>query len=480
MAKSKRDARADIDWYLISIDRLKQIGLVILLLLIGLGVWWYWSNNKRSPRSSAEAAITEARQALNALAASKSLADHRNEFDRAQKKLEDAGSLMSQARYVDAQGAAVESQTISRAAMSGTSGTESDAQFLTVEGEVQFQKSSTSEWKRAETRTPLYNGDWVKTADNASTELIFSNGSLYTVGPNALLEIYSQFNPQTSKKNNAVQMQVGSIEVATTDDASTVRTPGSQVTVDSESTTQVGVDRSKATAVVATKGSASVLPSSGGTAVKINSGEKVSATAEGSLSTVKKLTSPPALLVPADNQVFQMAGESKVDFNWEAVPGASGYLLQVSRSRLFTTLEINSKRQKTTASAKVTDNGAFYWRVASLGADGDAGPFSSFRRFRVSGGNRAEAGPSINAEAPPPNLRLNKPYAIGGPFYMIEGNTDPGATVLINDEEVDVESNGHFKKLVSFNKVGRNAVVVKAINAAGKQTVQSESVLVEE
>ena len=60
-------------------------------------------------------------------------------------------------------------------------------------------------------------------------------------------------------------------------------------------------------------------------------------------------------------------------------------------------------------------------------------------------------------------------------------NTDSvGLRDVINDEEVDVDSTGHFKKLVSFSKVGRNAVVVKAVNAAGKQTVQSETVLVEE
>ena len=52
---------------------------------------------------------------------------------------------------------------------------------------------------------------------------------------------------------------------------------------------------------------------------------------------------------------------------------------------------------------------------------------------------------------------------------MIEGTTDPGSTVFINDEEVDVESDGHFKGFVSFSKVGRNSVVVKAVNAAGKQ-----------
>jgi len=53
-------------------------------------------------------------------------------------------------------------------------------------------------------------------------------------------------------------MQIGSVEVATTDNASSVRTPGSQITVDSESDQQVGVDAQKATAVMAKKGSASV------------------------------------------------------------------------------------------------------------------------------------------------------------------------------------------------------------------------------
>jgi hypothetical protein len=45
---------------------------------------------------------------------------------------------------------------------------------------------------------------------------------------------------------------------------------------------------------------------------------------------------------------------------------------------------------------------------------------------------------------------------------------------------VEVESNGHFKKLVSFNRVGRNPLVVKALNASGKTNVQSVTVIVEE
>ena len=63
---------------------------------------------------------------------------------------------------------------------------------------------------------------------------------------------------------------------------------------------------------------------------------------------------------------------------------------------------------------------------------------------------------------------------------MIEGKTEPGATVFINEEEVNVEANGHFKKLISFSKTGVNSIVVKAIDAAGNQTVKSDSVRVEE
>lgn len=480
MAKKRsKMTGADVDWYLISIDRLKQIGLVVLILLLSAAGYWFWQKEKGNPRSNAESAIADARQALNSLASSQQFNVHRAEFDRAQRKLDEANTLFAGTKYMEAQGAAVESQTISRTALSGGADRENDAQFLTVEGDVKYQKGSSGDWKGADPRTPLFNGDWVKTGDHASAELIFSNGSLYTVGSNALLEIYSQINPATSKKTNEVKMQVGSVEVATTDDQSTVRTPGSRVVIDAESTTLVGVDRAKATAVVATKGTASVASSTGGEAIKLTSGEKVSATAAGQVSNVKKLVQPPAILSPADNQVFQMTSDLRVQFAWDKEPAATGYVLQVSRSRLFSTLEINSKRQTATAFAKVTSEGSFYWRVASVAADGDNGPFSSFRRFRVSGGQRPGT-TAVSADREPPKLQINKPYSIGGPFFMIEGTTESGATVFINDEEVDVESNGHFKKLVSFNKTGANAVVVKAIDPAGNQSVKSETVFVEE
>jgi type II secretory pathway pseudopilin PulG len=481
MATRKNAASNEsLDWYLISIDRLKQIALVVFLALLALGIWFYVSRQRGNPRTQAESAMADARQALNSLASSKDFNAHRAEFDRAQKKLDDAGTLFSGNKYIEAQAAAVESQTISRAAVTSGGDADNDAHFLTVEGDVQYQKGSSGDFKRADLRTPLVNGDWVKTGDSASAELMFQNGSIYTIGPNALLEVYSAVNPQTARKTNAVQMKVGSVEVATSNDQSTVRTPGSQIVVDSESTAEVGVTKAQETAVVAVRGSSSVAPAAGGEAVKLSAGDKLNATSAGSLSPVRKLVMPPALANPPDNQVYSITADSQVKFEWQPQPGAVAYQLQVSRSRLFSTQEINSRREKTQATAKVTSEGMFYWRVASVGGDGDAGPFSPFRRFRVSGGGSSGNASQSGGDTTPPPLTLKAPFNIGGQFYIIEGQTESGATVFINDEEVDVESSGHFKKLVSFNKVGQNSVVVKAVDAAGNQTVQSQTVLVEE
>ena len=474
MAKKKRQSGADIDWYLISIDRLKQIGLVVLLLLLGGAGYWFWQNQKGNPKSNAESAIADARQAINALAASAEFNSHRNEFNRAQRKLDEATAHFAAARFNEARDSAVESQTISRAALSGGTDLDSDAQFITVEGDVQYQKGASSDWKDADARLSLVNGDWVKTGARASAELLFSNGSLYTVGPNALLEIYSAVNPQTSRKVDAVQMRVGSVEVATTGEASQIRTPGTQVTVESESTTHIGVNASQATDVIATRGGASVAPSAGGEAVRVAAGEKITGDSGGILSPVKTLSMPPALLSPGDNQVFQLSPDLRVELIWAAREGALGYVLQVSRSRLFSTQEINTRRTRTSAIAKVTSEGAFYWRVAAIGPDGDVGPFSSFRRFRVSGGGRSAS------DRTPPALTMKAAFHVGGQFYTIAGTTEPGATVFINDEEVDVQASGAFQKLIALDKLGPNTIVIKAVDAAGNQKVESQTVIVEE
>lgn len=479
MAKGKKSL-GPADWYLISIDRLKKIGVVLLLAVIAGGTYFYLDSQKRDPRQRAESAIADAEDALNDLASSDEFTTYKAEFERGRVKLEEARRLLAREDFPESEGAAIEAHTIAQSALARQPGErDSDAQFLSVEGDVQLQKASSSEWKKADARTPLFNGDWVKTGGSASAELIFSNGSLYTVGPNALLEIYSAVNPATSKKQNTVQMQVGSVEINTTDDISTVKTPGTQVVVNSESTAQVGVDAGKSTEVLSLKGTAAVTPTSGGTGVQLASGETVKASGAGALSTKRQFLQPPALSSPPDNQTFRGASDSRVQFSWVANPKAVAYQLQVSRSRLFAGVEINAQRTTPNATARVSSEGSFYWRVASIDDRGQVGPFSTFRRFRVSGVGSTPT-QAAESDKTPPTLQLKRPFNIGGAYYMIEGRVEPGATVFINDDEVDVQPDGVFKKLVSFTAVGWNNVIVKAIDPAGNETVQAEKVHVKE
>ena len=473
-------AGVDIDWYLISIDRLKKIGIVLLVLLLAGGAYLYWDYTNKNPRLRAERAIADAQEALNELAASKDFASFRTEFDSGNKKLEEAKGLLTAAQYPQAEESAGQAQTIVAAALAKIPGEEdADAQFLTVEGDVQFQKNGAGDFRKADARTALFNGDWVKTGGGASAELIFSNGSLYTVGPNALLEIYAAMSPGTTRKQNSVEMQIGSVEINTSDAASTVRTPGTQVVVSSQSTAQVGVDsQTKTTQVVNLRGTAGIGGTGGQPEVTLNAGQQISATPQGQLSEVRDVLMPPALLGPADNQVFQAASDRRVEFNWSDRQEAVGYQLQVSRSRLFSRNEINSRRSEPRAAARVTADGPFFWRVASIDNSGRTGPYSPFRRFRVSG----LSGPSSTAttDKTPPSLQLKDPYRLGGATYQFEGKTEPGATVFINDQEIDAQSDGTFRKLITFERLGINVVVIKAIDPAGNTTVQQQRVRYEE
>ena len=478
-ARRKKESGADIDWYLISVDRLKQLIVVLVIALIGAAAFLYY-RSQQTPEQKAQKAIAAAEVSLNELAASKSFANYRNDFDRAKLKIDQAKKLLGEEKAPEAEGAAIEAQAVIRTALAGLGERESDAQFLTVEGQVEFQKGGSGDWKKADRNSPLFNGDWVKTGSGASAELFFSNGSIYTVGSNALLEVYAAINPTTNRKDNAVQMRVGRLEVNTTDDVGTVRTPGTQVVVNSESTAQVDVGaQDKATKVVSVKGGAAVTPTKGGAPVALSSGEQLSASGQGDLSAKSNYVSPPLLTTPTENQVFQGTSGMTIEFAWAPQPNAKGYLLQVSRSRLFSALEIDAKRTDTRARVKVTSEGSFYWRVASLDADGKPGPTSSFRRFRVTGLGTAIT-PTASTDKTPPALELKKPTSLGGQFYLIEGKAEPGATVFVDDLEINVEPDGTFRKLVSFTKVGLNTVVVRAVDPATNQSLQRVPIFVEE
>jgi hypothetical protein len=167
----------------------------------------------------------------------------------------------------------------------------------------------------------------------------------------------------------------------------------------------------------------------------------------------------------------------RVTLKWRAIPGAIGYELQLSRSRLFSpgNLEFPSNRRTApTAALRVVRPGTYYWRVATLGPEKLRSEWSSPRSFKAFAGPRVEN----LTDTTPPKLEVLRPTQMGN-YVLVQGSTEPGAVVTVNGEAVEVLPDGQFKKTVVLTREGMNTVVVVATDPAGNRTEKRETVFVE-
>src|SRR5258708_23013656 len=80
-------------------------------------------------------------------------------------------------------------QSILDAVALSTSG--GQAQFVSLQGEVEYKRSDGGSWEEARGRLPLRAGDYVRTGNGGSAEIIFLDGTLYTVRANTQFVISS-------------------------------------------------------------------------------------------------------------------------------------------------------------------------------------------------------------------------------------------------------------------------------------------------
>lgn len=112
--------------------------------------------------------------------------------------------------------------------------------------------------------------------------------------------------------------------------------------------------------------------------------------------------------------------------------------------------------------------------MAGINHAGVSSDWSPYRRFRIVADAAKKGAPS---GAPPP-LTLQPPQQMGN-LFLIFGQTDPSASVSVNGKRADVEPNGSFKTTVTVDAEGESQIVVKAADAAGRETVKRVRVYVE-
>jgi hypothetical protein len=118
------------------------------------------------------------------------------------------------------------------------------------------------------------------------------------------------------------------------------------------------------------------------------------------------------------------------------------------------------------------DTGKYYWKVAAVGKDGAEGAYSEFARFAVA----RPQGASVKG-GPPPALRIEA-LDLRTNILQVKGRTEPGATVTVNGQRVEVAGDGAFNEFITLEKPGRQTVVIRATSINGGVREERPTVVV--
>ncbi len=473
--KTDRPVGTDIDWFVIPIERIRRWGITLLVILVAsvLGYFIY-SQTRVSPEDKARGEIANAVTLLNRASSAAGSARPGSNVAQARDYLRGAQESFAKKSYDEAFRLAVESQSYSRRALGGSGAEEvGDASFIFVEGDVSLQSAGRSTFEPARQRQPLFDGDFIKTGRTGSAEIMFSDGTLYTIRPGSLFEVKRPASPEAG--GSQVKMVSGAISIYTAASSSTVATDAATAAIERQSRVAVDVQMGEKTQVTTFRGKAIV--STGKESVVLGERERVEAAVRSRAISAKVVVpESPQLIGPADNRIYDLKTGEQIELKWGSVPKAVRYRIQISRSRLFvpdaTEVDLDN-RTDTSARVKVSREGSYYWRVAAINAETNPSDWSLVRRFKM----LAEP-PRAGLGTSPPRLAVSPPQQMGN-LFLIFGKTDPGAIVTVNSEPADVEPDGSFKKTITIDREGYATLVIKAVDAAGNETVKPVKVFVE-
>jgi hypothetical protein len=463
-------------WYTISVDSLRGWGIFFVLVALAVGGWVGYQRLRRVLAEREVAAImAESGAMLERLQSERGVGDFHREYDAAWRSFEQARQLQAQDDVEGALASARRTRALVSSVLDSLRhrGEAGEAQFISVQGAVEFRRGEAGEWEEARARVSLRSGDYVKSSPGGSAEIMFVDGTLYTVRPNTLFLVARQQNPRGAIEQS-IRMEYGWVNLNTARRGSRVETPAAEARVAQESEASVTYDRGTASGRYTSFRGALEVAAPGGATRQVGELQQVTQTGS-QISEPRRLPGSPAILEPAENAEINLDRIKELALTWTPVAGAVRYALQVSRNRLFVDNVIDvDNRSATRATLGLRGEGTFLWRVASFGRDGLQGPWSAPRQFRVA----SLRGGADASDKTPPALDLEEIRSYGN-IFIVAGKTEPGATVEVNGEAVTVETDGAFTKTVQVAADGWSFVEVRAVDAWGNQTTRRRRVFVE-
>jgi hypothetical protein len=350
-----------------------------------------------------------------------------------------------------------------------TAGAPTTARFRSIEGRVQVKPVGTFEWLPADTSTVLRKSDLVRTSAGAAAEIAFFDGTIVHVRPDSLITIEETAeDPSTRQRKVAWHISSGEVNFQTVrrsvaGSAAEISTPTVRTTAGEQTEGGIRVAQSGDSDVRIWRGSGEVETRSG-ERVSLGPSEAVAVDATGKAAPKKILPAVPTLLAPPHQAEITYPDPTRATtmLAWKAVQGATAYHVMLDYSAYFNRPIVDRGGiSDSSVQLQGLDTGKYYWRVAAVDKEGVEGAFSEFARFTV-----VRRGIPGAADGPPPPLVIQE-LELRTNILQVKGRTEPGATVTVNGQRVDVQNDGTFNEFITLDKPGRQVVVVRATGLAG-------------
>jgi hypothetical protein len=354
-----------------------------------------------------------------------------------------------------------------------------EAHFVNLDGTVRVRKAQSAQWIRADYNTNLEKGDYIQTGSDGVARIIFADGTNYYIKPDTLIVVEeSREDPVTKATRVAVQVSSGAVDLST----GRFEVPGSTSRVTFENAVANLAEESRAMVrndpdknvheLTMQQGGADVTR--GSTTVRLGQYDQVTFERDKAGLVRQRVIAPPDLREPP-NMALTMSLDPKsanLDFAWSSVPGAAAYRLQISPSGMFSNLVVDKKvAGKTSARVAGLEEGTYYWVVSSIDAKGVESQPSMANRFSLV--QQVETGSQAYLEVT--NIVQH------GRVLEVVGKTEPGSTVIINNEQVfNIAPDGAFRHFTSqLARSGANQITITAQNRKGDMHTIRKSIVVE-
>jgi glucodextranase-like protein/FecR-like protein len=354
------------------------------------------------------------------------------------------------------------------------------ARFRSLEGNVRVKPVGQFEWIPADPNMILRKSDLVRTGPGAAAEIAFFDGTVVHVRPDSLITIEeTSEDPSTKKRRVAWHISSGEVNFQTVrrnvpGSATEFTTPTVKATAGENTDGGIRVEESGVSDVKVFQGTSQVQTKSGAS-VALGASEALKIDSAGRPSPKQALPGSPALLAPMHQAeiIYPDPARATTLLIWKAVPNAVSYHVMLDYSAYFNRpLVDRTGVAENQVQLRALDTGKFYWRVAAVDKDGVEGAFSEFSRFTVT---RRDAG--VAGGGPPPPLAIDA-LDVRTNILQVKGRTEPGASVTVNGQAVDVQEDGSFNEYITLDKPGKQTVTIRSTGLSGGVREEKRSVVV--